>query len=471
VVFGGLISLVANIRIYKKKLKESREVRELLNIVITGNGPPTVLNLAQHNILLYPGMVSLDYLPEEAINPRHAPESIGDCVTTALGAGLGANVIIPVHYPSDASVISVTISKMVILDCPTDSFINIIVVYAGARPEHEDSLGSLKRYTKYLNKFAKKQGTSTSGIRVYLINCERSRSKSESIKYTLLNMLSNQHIEKQDEVRQIGEFTFIYNADQWPEYNSIVYGCELLRDSEADMIQGRCMIRNARSESRSLADMIALEFDMIQSFWYLGCPILHRFAEYNACWRTDVLKRVAAKNIHLGQKIIYDDGLVSYETAPINLMCLISHRLQLTQDWLQVAFIHISGSLRSKHIPLYRKMGIIILLLWREMYLYMAIGALPAWLAEVARIDFKSNNYLLAVGGLMICYSPIIVIIMVALNRMHVKIYKLKYRGLCTSRTPYMYIRYMALLILYEYLKFQISLAAHFGYIVNKLRR
>ncbi len=209
-----------------------------------------------------------------------------------------------------------------------------------------------------------------------------------------------------------GEFVGIFDADHHPMDGAFERAWRWL-DSDADVVQGHCVIRNGGDSW--LTRLVAVEFEQIYAVAHPGRAGLHDFGIFggsNGYWRASALERVRLRGSFLtedieasmrvlqaGGRIVNDPGLVSHELAPDTWTSLWRQRMRWAQGWFQVSCRHLGPTLRSPYLSLRQKLGATYLLGFREVYAWIAMLAWPllgflAW--RDGGIDFTSPIFMLA---------------------------------------------------------------------------
>jgi cellulose synthase/poly-beta-1,6-N-acetylglucosamine synthase-like glycosyltransferase len=204
-----------------------------------------------------------------------------------------------------------------------------------------------------------------------------------------------------------GEFTAVFDADHQPDAESFRRAWRWLSHG-ADVVQGHCFIRNGSVSW--VAKMVAVEFEQIYAVSHPGRARLHGFGIFggsNGYWRTDLLRELRMHGFMLtedidssmralvrGRRIISDPYLVSRELAPETMSALTRQRLRWAQGWFQISMKWVIPALRSRHLSLRQKAGMMQLLAWREAYPWVSMQILPLiayWAVmagSLARIDW-----------------------------------------------------------------------------------
>jgi cellulose synthase/poly-beta-1,6-N-acetylglucosamine synthase-like glycosyltransferase len=211
---------------------------------------------------------------------------------------------------------------------------------------------------------------------VRIIRVPKSSSKAENINY-FLSLPSK------------GEITTLYDTDHYAEPTALRWVAKRFLSGEVDIIQGRCCTYNYSDSI--ISRLVASEFDMIYGVMHLGRAHLHRYGFFggsNGHWNASLLRSIqmdgsmltedidsSLRAIISGARIEYDVRVLSYELAPVTASALIKQRLRWSQGWTQVTIKHFIPALRrgaySDNNGLRSKLGLLQLLLYREVYYYI----------------------------------------------------------------------------------------------------
>jgi cellulose synthase/poly-beta-1,6-N-acetylglucosamine synthase-like glycosyltransferase/GGDEF domain-containing protein len=187
-----------------------------------------------------------------------------------------------------------------------------------------------------------------------------------------------------------GEFTAVFDADHQPDPDSFRRAWRWISNG-ADVVQGHCFIRNGAASW--VAEMVAIEFEQIYAVSHPGRARLHGFGIFggsNGYWRTGLLRELRMHGFMLtedidssmralvgGYHIVSDPYLVSRELAPETLYALTRQRLRWAQGWYQISRKWAIPALRSPHLTLRQKAGMMQLLVWRELFPWVSMQILP----------------------------------------------------------------------------------------------
>lgn len=212
---------------------------------------------------------------------------------------------------------------------------------------------------------------------VRVIKVPHSRSKAENINH-FLSLAAPQ-----------GEIITIYDTDHYAEPSALRLVARRFLSGEVDIIQGRCCVYNYSDSI--IARLVACEFDMIYGVMHLGRAHLHAYGFFggsNGHWNASLLRSIrmdpnmmtedidsSMRAIISGARIEYDVRIESYEQAPTTISALLTQRLRWSQGWTQVTFKHFLPALKrgaySNNNGLRSKLGLLQLLLYREVYYYI----------------------------------------------------------------------------------------------------
>ena len=288
-----------------------------------------------------------------------------------------ATAIIAAYLPNEAPIIEDTIAAFLRVQYPAR--MQIILAYNTPRdmPEIEERLRQIAREHPHF----------------VPMRVPASTSKAQNVNAAL--------------AYASGEMTAVFDADHQPDPDSFRRAWRWLSHG-ADVVQGHCFIRNGAASW--VAKMVAIEFEQIYAVSHPGRARLHGFGIFggsNGYWRTELLRELRMHGFMLtedidssmravvrGRRIVSDPYLVSRELAPETMAALTKQRLRWAQGWLQISLKWMVPALRSEHLSLQQKLGMIQLLAWRELYPWVSMQILPliAWWAVEAgslwRIDW-----------------------------------------------------------------------------------
>ena len=187
-----------------------------------------------------------------------------------------------------------------------------------------------------------------------------------------------------------GAFVAIFDADHHPAPDCLSRAWGWLA-SGYDIVQGHCLIRNG--QVTFVAQLVAVEFEVIYALAHPGRARFHDFGIFggsNGYWKTELLRETrmqgfmltedidsSMRALHAGFKIKSDREIISRELAPTSWHALWSQRMRWAQGWYQVTIRHTLPGLATHHLSVRQKFGIFQLLLWREVYPWIAMQIIP----------------------------------------------------------------------------------------------
>jgi cellulose synthase/poly-beta-1,6-N-acetylglucosamine synthase-like glycosyltransferase/GGDEF domain-containing protein len=269
-----------------------------------------------------------------------------------------AAAIIAAYLPNEADVIVHTVESFLRADYPD---LQVILAYNTPTP---------------LPVEAQLQQLAQSDPRFVPFRVEGSTSKAQNVNAAL--SLVN------------GEFVGVFDADHNPDPDSFHRAWRWLSNGY-DVVQGHCVVRNGNDSL--VARTIAVEFESIYAVSHPGRARLHGFGIFggsNGYWRTDTLRATRMRGsmltedidssvrvVHAGGRIANDPGLVSRELGPTTVKALWNQRLRWAQGWFQVSKKHLRDAWTNPNLNLRQRLGMTLLLGWREVYPWISIQALP----------------------------------------------------------------------------------------------
>jgi len=270
-----------------------------------------------------------------------------------------ASAIIAAYLPNEAATVEETVEAFLRLDYQAP--LRIILAYNTPR--------NLPVEFK-LKKLAERDP------RFLPLRVEGSTSKAQNVNAALAEVM--------------GEFVGVFDADHRPEPDCFKRAWRWLA-SGYSVVQGHCLIRNG--DATWVTRMVAVEFEGMYSVSHPGRERLHGFGIFggsNGYWKTDLLRQTrmhgfmltedidsSLRVVEAGYRIASDPHLVSSELAPVTLKALWNQRLRWAQGWFQVSLKRLLPGLRSPHLSLRQKLGLFHLLLWREIFPWIALQMFP----------------------------------------------------------------------------------------------
>ncbi|MFF4604990.1 glycosyltransferase [Streptomyces sp. NPDC001339] len=276
-----------------------------------------------------------------------------------------ASAVIAAYLPNEAATIVDTVESFLRVDYPGE--LEIVLAYNTPHPlPVEDTLREI----------------AARDPRLVLLPVAGSTSKAQNINAAV--------------TRVRGEFVGIFDADHHPAPTAFRDAWHWLSNGY-DVVQGHCVIRNG--ESSRIAKLVAVEFEAIYAVSHPGRTRLYGFGVFggsNGFWRTDLLARTRMHGSMLtedidstlralaeGARFAVDRTLISRELAPTTPKALWNQRSRWAQGWLQVSLKHLWPGLRSPVFTARQKLGLLVLLGWREVQPWLTLQILPILLYSV----------------------------------------------------------------------------------------
>lgn len=188
-----------------------------------------------------------------------------------------------------------------------------------------------------------------------------------------------------------GEVLGIFDADHHPAPDSFNRAVGWIIDGEADIVQGRCVVRNG--EETWSSKLVAVEFEQIYGVAHPGRARMHGFGIFggtNGYWRTSVLREITfdrsmltedidsgLRALRAGYRLVSDPHLVSYELATTTFAGFWAQRMRWAQGWFQVSLRHTVPLIRLRSLTVQQRLGAAHLFFWRELYPWLALQMWP----------------------------------------------------------------------------------------------
>lgn len=278
-----------------------------------------------------------------------------------------ASAVIAAYLPNEAATIVDTVESFLALEYPGG--LEIVLAYNTPHPlPVEDTLRDMARRDP----------------RLVLLPVQGSTSKAQNVNAAV--------------TRVHGEIVGVFDADHHPAPGAFQQAWHWLSNGY-DVVQGHCVIRNGASSW--VSRLVAVEFEAIYAVSHPGRTRLYGFGVFggsNGFWRTDVLARTRMHGSMLtedidstmralgeGARFAVDRSLVSRELAPTMLGSLWNQRSRWAQGWLQVSLKYLWRGLRSPSFTRRQKLGLFVLLGWREVQPWLTLQILPVLLFSMWR--------------------------------------------------------------------------------------
>lgn len=326
------------------------------------------------------------------------------CYSTSPKHGKKAVLLlIPAYMDNEYLILSETMESF--SHIKYDGYIKVLVVY-NSKDKAKTSMFKNAFYEKWNKTFFQNlNGDVNSVLEFDIRENEKGLSKADNINYGL-------DIIKDDGFDYIG----IYDADHHPAEDSVSIGVGVLENSEYDIIQGQCAIRNV--DESIISKVVAMEFVDMYNIGHAGRSNLFDlglFGGSNGIWRTTLLHKVrmdnkmltedidsAFRSISFGAKIVYHRDMISYELAPVTLTILMKQRRRWSQGWFEVSLKHFKPCVFKKGLGVLKRCAIIMLLLWREAFVYFTfhpIFIIIGYISQGGEIQVPSPVQIVATVG------------------------------------------------------------------------
>lgn len=212
--------------------------------------------------------------------------------------------------------------------------------------------------------------------------------------------------------RARGDVTVLLDADHHLDPDAIERARRWI-DLGYDVVQGRCVVRNARDTW--LTRLVAMEFEQIYAVAHTGRSLMTDTAVFggtNGFWRTSVLRDVgmdptmltedidaSLRTLLAGYRIVHDRSVISSELATPDVRRWWSQRMRWAQGWFQVTLRHQSSVWRSPHFGPWTKAYWTLMLSWRELFPLLSLQVavvICAGLVLGAPVSWFGDPFLLA---------------------------------------------------------------------------
>ncbi|CAM9260514.1 unnamed protein product [Scytosiphon promiscuus] len=299
--------------------------------------------------------------------------------------------IVPAYLNNEADILDDTISSY--CNLTFNGRIHVMLVY-NCKGDMSEAELALK--TKWDGMVAGRKNN----ISVSIVKNLVSTSKAENVNYALTLVPSDV------------DYIAIMDADHQPSSNSASVATRLLQTEGYDVLQGACTIRN---QDNFLCRMISVEFEHMYCVAHPGRFLvfdLGLFVGSNGYWKSSVLKKIQMEKSMLtedvdssiraslaGYKIGSSADVLSSELAPLNYTVLQKQRLRWAQGWAEVSMKHAQNCFSSCNLSMRQKLGVIYLLVLREIFPYTAFWPLSCLVAKMLRQGFFIFNSVWAAIG------------------------------------------------------------------------
>lgn len=318
--------------------------------------------------------------------------------------------VVPAYLNNEADILDETLSSYCSLEF--EGRIHVIVVY--------NSKGDIsKAEAKLENKWDRTLNGRMKNVSVRVTKNYESTSKAENVNYALMSLIPTDV-----------DYIAILDADHQPWPDSASVATRLMQTEGFDILQGACTIRN---QDNFLSRMISVEFEHIYCVAHFGRFLvfdLGLFVGSNGYWKSSVLKEIQMEKSMLtedidssiraslaGYKIGYSSEVVSSELAPVAFRVLRKQRLRWAQGWAEVSFKHAASCMTSAELSCRQKLGILHLLVVREIFPYTALWPTFCVAAALRLGDFMFSVVWAILGGAVLVLGLMRVTAAYALSR------------------------------------------------------
>lgn len=221
----------------------------------------------------------------------------------------------------------------------------------------------------------------------------------------------------------------IMDADHQPSSTNASIAVNEMVAEGYDVLQGACTIRN---QENFLSKMVSVEFEHMYSVAHQGrfqVFDLGLFVGSNGYWKSSVLKAIemdksmmtedidsSIRAILAGYKIGQSSNVVSSELSPLHRSVLQAQRLRWAQGWAEVTSKHAWNCVVSSNLSFRQKLGIVYLLGWREVFVYITFW--PLWCVIVYALRNDELEFGLTwdvIGALLVVFGFTRVVVAYAL--------------------------------------------------------
>ena len=323
--------------------------------------------------------------------------SASDAEVEAMLAN-GVTAIIAAYLPNESEIIADTLRHFLLELQNPHGNLQIILAYNSPQSlEVEDDLRALEEMDS----------------RLFVLNVHGSTSKAENVN-AALNFAD-------------GGIVGVFDADHLPAADVFCRAAQWI-SAGWDMVQGRCVIRNA--SLNLLTRLIAVEFNTIYAVSHQGRFNITGTAVFggsNGYWRTSVIKTLGFDNSMLtedidlsvrallaGRKLAHDSSIISTELAPVRGIHWLSQRKRWAQGWFEVTLKHGLAILKSHELSYFQRVAWLYLLPWREVYPTLGTQFFPLMACSIvtgSSLFWFSTPFTAATTTLNLACAPMIVLI------------------------------------------------------------
>ncbi len=366
--------------------------------------------------------------------------------------------IVVAYLPNELTVLVDTLRAvaMTVHELPEGTTLDIVLAHNGGKKEQRIAL---------LQDLRMIEAELPVNVCVHELHVLSSRSKAENVNAALA------FLEELGGAVRGRSFTQLsmYDADHQPIPQAWRYALETMQDQQADMVMGRCCVRDGLK-------YVAIEFDILYAVAHAGGRCVRGFGffggsngywDYRTLVETGMDKGMLTEDVDssfraqaAGHRMTYDSTIVSYEESPPDFSALFKQRLRWAQGWYEVTIRQFFLPFRqAPGLTLWSRFCIFLLLHFREVYVYLSSFTMPITVVYLTRacgwtcVDYR----LLA----LMLLGPLVPIVMALVAWYLTKDQHSRTHHRMPGLTSLDYFRYIIIYFPYEFVKLHIAIMAH----------
>jgi cellulose synthase/poly-beta-1,6-N-acetylglucosamine synthase-like glycosyltransferase len=305
--------------------------------------------------------------------------------------------LVAAYLPNEQSIILDTVRHLqTAIDIPADRFQILLAYNTPFAMEIEETLADIARKDP----------------RITLVKVDDSTTKAGNVNGAIPYIT--------------GDIVAIYDADHHPESTCFQKAWRRLCNG-ADIVQGRCIIRNDRFNW--FTRLVAIEFDQMYTVSHQGRSELSGTAIFggsNGYWRREVLEELRMRPSMLtedidssvramlaGYRLVHDRDVVSMELAPQRPKHWFFQRKRWSQGWFEVTLCHFKAVMSSPRLSAGQKLFWFYQLAWREAYPFLSTQIFPLVIAAALlgrHIHWFGNGFFIGAGALNLACGPLLLL-------------------------------------------------------------
>ncbi len=291
--------------------------------------------------------------------------------------------IVAAFLPNELTVLIDTVRAVAntIHELPKGTTLDIVVVHNGGGKEQRVAL---------LEDLMMIESELPYNVCVHELNVLSSRSKAENVN-AAIDFFEELGAARGKSFTQLS----MYDADHQPISQAWRYALETMQDQQADMVMGRCCVRDGLK-------YVAIEFDILYAVAHAGGRCIRGFGffggsngywDYKTLVETGMDEGMLTEDVDAsfralanGHRMTYDSTIVSFEESPPDFLALFKQRLRWAQGWYEVTIRQFSLPFRqAPGLTLWSRFCIFLLLPFRELYVYLSSFTVPIAVVYLAR--------------------------------------------------------------------------------------